>query len=851
MNTPAHESPHLGQAPLGENPPASDAESPRSLAEYVLNPRSLQALMTCGGGLLVLGLVIWLWTCGFFDNPLVMAGCLGTGNLALLAAGASLVKFTRYQTAGRAVTLLASLLLPLNLWFYDAQGLVTLANGGPLWVPAVVCCGLYALVARLLKDSLFVYTLVGGVAMTGLLLLADHSVNRFWEVLGPSTFLVLLGMVCVHVERLFTKEPSPFSRDNFGKAFFQSGHVMLGGGLALLLGGRLAGWMYEPLLASQNWFDMPGVASVSSMKLVALLLALGGTYTYVYSQLVSGRGRRYSLSAVLSLLWSEVILLDLLAVHVTESVLLVALASTALAANVAAGLNRRRDEALDQLARTAGGVGRLLTMAVVAWGSVALARGWVNASFSSLPFSFDFTYVAAMLVAAAATVAAARAARQAGNDRHSGDYYRLLALPLVGAAVAGCSLAGLVAPAAVLAVLMTLVLLAEFVCTRDRENPSLRQLSYATNSAAVFLLLMSMPVAAGWVATTLTVVQSHLVLAAFFGLGSVVLGWQATRTTQGSGTEVGAVLAGASGTAAVWQLLLSGGLASYAPVVAASVVGTAAVCLSRLLMARETGDEDDDLNVTRAKHWQNAGGVLVSLGAAGGLLMTLSQVLSGVATLPLVALAAGQVVAAGVAGFVATSADWRRWLFTLAGVHVLAGLVVVNVRSPLSLLDRVELFATVSGLLMLAAGHLGWRKEGDKVDPLVSFNLGMGSLLAAGPFVLGLLAQRVGVDSNWAWTLMHEVGVLSVGLGLLAAGVMCRVRWTTVVGTATLTTYVASLLLLVNVPDKLQTVSVYMMVGGGVFFGTAVLLSVYRDRLLALPERVRNGEGMFRVMHWR
>lgn len=851
MNTPAHESPHVGQAPLGDPPPSGDTPSPQTFVEYVLNPRSLQALMTCGGGLLVLGLVIWLWTCGFFDNPLVMAGCLGTGNLALLAGGASLVKFTRYQTAGRAVTLLASLLLPLNLWFYDAQGLITLADGGHLWVPAVVCCALYALVARLLKDSLFVYTLVGGVAMTGLLLLADHSVNRFWEVLGPSTFLVLLGMVCVHVERLFTQEPSPFSRDNFGKAFFRSGHVMLGGGLALLLGGRLAGWMYEPLLASQNWFDMPGVSSVGSMKLVALLLALGGTYTYVYSQLVSGRGRRYALSAVMSLLWSEVILLDLLAVHVTESVLLVSLASTALAANFAAGLNRRRDEALDQLARTAGGVGRLLTMAVVAWGSVALLRGWMFAGGSVVPFRFDPMYVTAMLVAAAAAMVAAHTARQAGNERRAADCSRLVALPLVGAAVAGCSLTGLVAPAVVLAVLMALVLLAEFVCTRGDETSALRQFGYTTNSATTFLLLLSMPVAAGWLTTTLTVSQSHLVLAAFYGLGSVVLGWQATRNTQGSLTEVGAVLAGVSGTAAVWQLLLSAGLASYAPVVAASVVGTAAVCLSRMLLTREPNSEVAQQNSSRSRHWQNAGGVLLSLGAAGGLLMTLSHVLTGVATLPLVALAAGQMAAAGVAGFVATSPDWRRWLFTLAGVHVLAGFVVVNVRSPLSLLDRVELFATVSGLLLLAAGHLGWRKEGDKVDPLVSFNFGMGSMLAAGPMVLGLLALRLGADSNWAWTLMHEVGVLSVGLGLLAAGVMCRVRWTTVVGASTLATYVASLLLLVNVPDKLRTVSVYMMVGGGVFFGAAVLLSVYRDRLLALPERVRNGEGMFRVMHWR
>lgn len=40
------------------------------------------------------------------------------------------------------MTLLACLLMPLNLWFYDAQGLITLREGGHLWIPAVVCCAL-------------------------------------------------------------------------------------------------------------------------------------------------------------------------------------------------------------------------------------------------------------------------------------------------------------------------------------------------------------------------------------------------------------------------------------------------------------------------------------------------------------------------------------------------------------------------------------------------------------------------------------------------------------------------------------------------------------------------------------
>src|SRR5690606_16829811 len=187
------------------------------------DPRSLQALMLGGGGLLTLGLVLWLTVIGVFDEPLHAAIGLGLANFALLGAGVGLAARTRYRLAGRATAMLACLLLPLNLWFYDAQGLVTLADGGNLWVPALVCCVVYAGVARGLKDSLFVYAFAAGVAMTGLVFLADGDVARFWEVLAPSTLLVSLGVACIHAERFFpiaTDADEPFSRQNFGLAFF-------------------------------------------------------------------------------------------------------------------------------------------------------------------------------------------------------------------------------------------------------------------------------------------------------------------------------------------------------------------------------------------------------------------------------------------------------------------------------------------------------------------------------------------------------------------------------------------------------------------------------------------------------
>ena len=78
-----------------------------------------------------------------FENKIIVASCLGVANAALLAVGILGTRFSPYQTASKALTLLACLVMPLNLWFYDAQGLITLDQGGHLWVPALVCCAIY------------------------------------------------------------------------------------------------------------------------------------------------------------------------------------------------------------------------------------------------------------------------------------------------------------------------------------------------------------------------------------------------------------------------------------------------------------------------------------------------------------------------------------------------------------------------------------------------------------------------------------------------------------------------------------------------------------------------------------
>jgi hypothetical protein len=63
--------------------------------------------------------------------------------------------------------------------------------------------------------------------------------------------------------------------------------------------------------------------------------------------------------------------------------------------------------------------------------------------------------------------------------------------------------------------------------------------------------------------------------------------------------------------------------------------------------------------------------------------------------------------------------------------------------------------------------------------------------------------------------------------------------------------YLVSLVLYINMLENVQTAAIWMAIGGGVIFGAGILLSIYRDRLLTLPEQVKRREGIFKVLGWR
>ena len=71
------------------------------MLEALLDPRSIQWMLMIGGGLCVLGSIVWLVSKGVFENPRVLAVALGTGTLAILGAGWFVALRTKYRIAGR------------------------------------------------------------------------------------------------------------------------------------------------------------------------------------------------------------------------------------------------------------------------------------------------------------------------------------------------------------------------------------------------------------------------------------------------------------------------------------------------------------------------------------------------------------------------------------------------------------------------------------------------------------------------------------------------------------------------------------------------------------------------------
>jgi hypothetical protein len=813
----------------------------RNLMEILLDPRSIQWLLALGGVLLVVGLVIWLAAAGYFENKLFVAVCLGAGNGALLAGGWALIRFTRYQMAGRAVTLLACLLMPLNLWFYNAQGLITLSEGGHLWMPALVCCLLYTVSARLLRDPMFVYVLVGGVTLTGLLILADNDVQGFWEIARPSALLVVLGLLCIHAERAFPPSEGPFSRRRFGLAFFWSGHAVLGAGLLLLLGAQVCGdWLYDPFFQSiYAAYDavQPAIVSTEVGRLMALGLVLAAIYAYLYSDLVVRRIGVYVYLAVLAVLWAEVLLLQYLfwkfgwQVQVVEA-LIVVLALTGLTANLA--LNQPAARTLPLL-RLSWPLGVCLSVLPVLLGVGLHFRATMG------HYVLEWPYVTAMLTAALSCRTAAQLFRHSNPPLSLTYFFGTGAATLAGAA----GLLKVVGPEMLwqhqAPILMLIPLLYLLAARLYQGHTPEKPLLWVGHAAVVVMLISSLGAAfKGFL--SIQGENLNLLLACFFAEATLFYLLEALWRKH----AVSIAACTATACAAVWQLLRYTGVQEEYYVLTFAIVGLLLLIAYRFAVL-------EGLNLSGlagvAFHGGNA---LMSLAFVAGALIVLSKLSMGRSEeRGMLIFLLSALIAMGIAALaLVRQPAWRRWYATTAIGNAALIVLVLAILGVLTPAQKLEIVAVTIGLLLLIVGHLGWFREQERHNDMVTLCLVLGSVLLAVPLAITVVYCRYARAFDTFHTL-NEVGMLVAGLLLLATGFMFRIKSTTLGGAFLCVLYLMSLLLYLTIPDQLQTTAVYIMAGGGAFFAAGLLLSLYRDRLLTLPDRIKRREGIFRILTWR
>jgi len=249
---------------------------------------------------------------------------------------------------------------------------------------------------------------------------------------------------------------------------------------------------------------------------------------------------------------------------------------------------------------------------------------------------------------------------------------------------------------------------------------------------------------------------------------------------------------------------------------------------------------------------------LMSLSFVAAALLTLSRVATRLADpridLPgldwsLVKLLGGLGVLSLLAAWIVRHPGWRRWYVVTAITEGALMFLAIHLLNHLNRWQELEIFSVAAGIALLIAGHVGWFREEDSQEDMVSFSLGTGALLVAVPLAIAVLVHR----THWVpqFSALDELGMLAAGVLLLASGFMFQIRSTTLVGAGLLAIYLVTLVLYINMLQHVQTAAIWMTIGGGVIFGTGILLSVYRDRLLTLPDQIKRREGIFKVLGWR
>ena len=92
--------------------------------------------------------------------------------------------------------------------------------------------------------------------------------------------------------------------------------------------------------------------------------------------------------------------------------------------------------------------------------------------------------------------------------------------------------------------------------------------------------------------------------------------------------------------------------------------------------------------------------------------------------------------------------------------------------------------------------------------------------------------------------------LIAATLFMLVTGYSWHIKSTTFFGGLGLVFYL--ILVVASLGWRAQVATgVYLAVGGGLVFAGGIALSVFREKLLALPDQIAHRKGVFSMLNWR
>jgi len=453
------------------------------------------------------------------------------------------------------------------------------------------------------------------------------------------------------------------------------------------------------------------------------------------------------------------------------------------------------------------------------------------------PYSVTWAYVGAMFLAAICCRIAALL-HERTMPRLSAVYLAVTAAATLVAVAGLLSMLGYKAWPIQSCMLMLIPILYLLASRLYRGKPAQEPLAQIAHAAAVVILFSTLFSALNIAQRVEPIVgvQTNLLLSLVCGEAAVF--YALAAILQGGGRNV--YLATAMACGAIWQLLNFWSVRAEYYCVTFAVLGTILLAAYRLAAWERIARPG---LVVAAFRCANA---LLSLSFVATALMALSRMAIDHTDWSLVSLLSGFAVLGLVAAALIQHAGFRRWYIAVAVSEAALTFITLQKQIHLSPWQNIEVFCVGAGLILLTIGYALWYREQDRHSDGASFCLLFGSLLAGVPLAIAVAANRFWFQIS----LPDELGLATISVFMFVSGVMCRLRATTLVGGALLVIHLAMLLVFAGMRAQLA-VGVYLALGGAGIFGLGVLLSVYREHLLKLPERIKQHEGVFSVLAWR